>query len=74
MRPPLAQKAVIIRTTLSLRPDDDADLVAAFASIPPRKYAAFIKMAMRSGNLAIFGAVDGQDDSELEQSLADFLD
>lgn len=74
MRPPLAQKVIVIRTALSLRADDDADLITAFANIPPRKYAAFIKMAMRSGSLSLFSDVVGQDDDELAQSMDSFLD
>ena len=74
MRPLLGQAVIVIRTTLSLRAEDDADLVAAFARIEPRHYAAFIKLAMRSGCLLDFEAEAGQDDEDLSTSLAGFMD
>ena len=74
MRPRLEFETVIIRTSISLRPGEDNDLIAFFEKIPPRKFAAAIKKAMRSGALLDFGAELGQDDDALEQSLADFMD
>jgi hypothetical protein len=73
-RPTLQQAVIVIRTAISLRAEEDADLIAFFEQVPPRKFAAAIKTAMRSGALMNFGTVDGQDDADLAQSAADFLD
>jgi hypothetical protein len=71
-RPRANLMAVLIRTVLTLREGEDDDLITAFRSVPPRKRAAFIKAAMRSGGLQI--NVDGlPDDSELADSLENFL-
>ena len=67
-------ETVVIRTSISLRPGEDDDLIAFFEKIPPRKFATAIKTAMRSGALLDFGAELGQDDDDLAQSLADFMD
>jgi hypothetical protein len=74
MRPRLAFESIVIRTAISLRPGEDDDLIAFFEKIPPRKFSAAIKTAMRSGSLLDFGAELGQDEDDLAQSLADFMD
>jgi len=66
------QPPVVIRTAITLRTGEDDDLIVAFARIPTRKIAAFIKAAMRSGGLQM--SVDGlPDDSELIDSMGSFL-
>lgn len=71
-RPKLPEPATVIRTAISLRPGEDDDLLAAFAKVPPRKYAAFIKSAMRAGGLEV--QIEGlPDDEELLESMGAFL-
>ncbi len=72
-RPRTSSLIVVVRAVLSLREGEDDDLIAAFQSVPARKRAAYIKSAMRSGGLTIHH-VDGlPDDSELADSLENFL-
>lgn len=68
----LSTPTVVVRTAISLRPGEDDDLLAAFAKVPPRKYAAFIKSAMRAGGLEV--QVEGlPEDDELLESVGNFL-
>ncbi len=71
-RPRSTSLTVVIRAVLTLREGEDDDLIAAFQSVPPRKRAAFIKAAMRSGGLTV--NVEGlPDDEDLADSLESFL-
>ena len=68
----LAPPAQVVRTAITLREGEDDDLIAAFARVPARKYAAFIKQSMRSGALNV--QIEGlPDDSDLAESLGNFL-
>lgn len=67
-RQKLTEPTVVIRTSISFRPGEDDDLLAAFAKVPPRKYSAFIKSALRAGGMDV--SVEGlPDDDELAESL-----
>jgi len=69
---PMLDTPQVVRTSITLRVGEDDDLIAAFARIPPRKYAAFIKASMRSGALQV--SIEGlPDDSELAESMDNFL-
>ncbi len=73
-RKPLPARAMLIRASLILRAGEDDDLIRAFQAVPPRKRAAFIKAAMRSGQLQGALLDDLPGDDELEQSMASFLE
>ena len=73
-RKPLAERPLLIRTALTLRPGEDDDLIQVFRSVPVRRRAAFIKAAMRSGNLQAISSDDLPSDDELAESIADFLE
>jgi len=71
-RQKLAEPTVVIRTSISFRPGEDDDLLEAFAKVPPRKYSAFIKSAIRAGGLDV--SVEGlPDDDLLLESLGNFF-
>jgi hypothetical protein len=71
-RKQLEPPAQVIRTAITLRDGEDDDLIAAFARVPPRKFAAFIKSAIRSGGLQV--VIEGlPDDNDLAESLGNFL-
>lgn len=73
-RKPLSEPALVVRAVITLRPGEDDDLIRAFQGIPARKRAAFIKAAMRSGNLQAISSDDLPSDDELAESIADFLE
>jgi hypothetical protein len=73
-RKPLPERTLLIRASLILRAGEDDDLIQAFQSVPGRKRAAFIKAAMRSGNIQAVSSDDLPSDDELAQSIADFLE
>ena len=63
------------RVTLLLWEGEDEDLIAFFESLPKRKRAAGIKLALRSGGaLADLHATDLDDeDDDLDFDLNDFI-
>lgn len=72
-RQKLAEPTVVIRTSISLRPGEDDDLLAAFEKVPPRKYASFIKSAMRAGGLDVLVEGLPDDDDLAAESLVNFF-
>lgn len=63
------------RVTLLLWEDEDDDLIAFLESLPERKLAAGIKLALRSGGaLSDLRSVDlDEDDDDLDFNLDDFI-
>ena len=74
MRPRLAEESIVYRTSISLRPGDDDDLIAFFARVPPRQLAAAIKTGLRSGGLLNIDVESGPDDESLLDGLDGFMD
>ena len=64
-RPRLPARSVIVSVKFHLRPDEDADLIRFFASIPLYRRAAAVKAAMRSGGLTAGEALQQPDDADL---------
>ena len=53
---------------------EDDDLIAFFESLPKRKRAAGVRMALRSGDaLADLSPLEPDDDDEMDFDLDDFL-
>lgn len=50
-RPRLSEPADVILIKLRLRPGRDDDLLAFFASLPPRRRASAVKLALRTGGM-----------------------
>jgi len=73
-RKPLPEPTILIRVSLSLHRGEDDDLIKAFRTVPPRKRAAFVMAAMRSGSFQNLSYDDLPSDDELEQSIANFLE
>lgn len=72
-RPKATALSLVIRAVLTLREGEDDDLIKVFQSVPARKRASFIKAAMRSGGLEKIKLDDLPDDSDLAESLDNFL-
>ena len=73
-RKPLPEPTILIRVSLSLHRGEDDDLIKAFRAIPPRRRAAFVMAAMRSGSFQNISYDGLPSDDELEQSIANFLE
>lgn len=72
-RKPSAEVPVTVAILLRLRSETDADLVAWFASIPPKQRATRVKAALRAGGMHIVETVDTQDDDALDDFAGDLL-
>jgi hypothetical protein len=71
-RPRLHPPPILVRLTLTLRRDEDEDLIAFFASVPIGLRPAAVKQALRNGA----SQVDLQslpDDDALASALGEFL-
>ena len=63
------------RVTLLLWEDEDDDLLTFLEGLPPRKRAAGIKLALRSGGaLSDLQSADlGEDEEEMDFDMDDFI-
>ena len=62
--------AIVVPIILRLRPETDADLLAFFASIPPRRRARAVKVALRQGGIdQAAAAVDPFSDEDVLDML-----
>ena len=69
--PPEPEVRVVVH--LRLREGQDNDLIAFFASLPPRQRALRLKLALRSGGMQSTSAVAEIPDDELNEALDGFL-
>ncbi len=67
-RKPLAQKTIVVRLALFLRPSEDDDLIEFFNSVPVRLRSGAVKQALRSGKLQVTLA-DLPSDDDIEAQL-----
>lgn len=70
-RPTLAQPSICIPVLLRLRPEEDADLIQFFDSLPPRRRAVMLKSALRGGiqNFSDAGVTSETDLQDLTDNL-----
>jgi len=71
-RPPLQCQVFTIHITLNLRDGEDNDLLQFFANLPPRRRAAALKAALRTGGMADQVEVAALDD-ELTEAASNLL-
>lgn len=68
-RPRLSEPAAVIIIKLRLRAERDDDLLAFFASLPPRRRASAVKLALRTGGLGRGAVADDRRAEELDAAL-----
>lgn len=68
-RPRRSQRPQVYYVKLCLYPGEDDDLLAFLVAIPPRRRAAAVKAALRSGQLAVV-----QGELSAEEQMAAALD
>lgn len=68
-RPRLPVTSQKINIKLHLRPGEDDDLIRFFATLPPHRRAASLKVALRSGGMAQVAAESMPDDVTLTDAL-----
>jgi hypothetical protein len=72
-RPVRPEPEVRVVVHLRLREGQDNDLIAFFASLPPRQRALSLKLALRSGGMKSTPTVTEIPDSEFNDALDGFL-
>ena len=72
-RPPLAIPSRLVRITLSLRPDEDDDLLAFFDAIPPGGRAQAVMIALRQGGVDAVVAAKSVDETQTLLALDDLI-
>lgn len=68
-RPRRVVQPVEIQVKLLCFPGLDDDLIAFFATVPPRRKATAVKAAMRSGQLVIGTQIIDVDDDDIDAAL-----
>jgi len=72
-RPRLTTPVRQVKLTLSLREDEDDDLIAWFDSLPTRQRARAVLAALRQGGAALVADELAADEDELAGALVDML-
>lgn len=72
-RPTRPEPEVRVVVHLRLREGQDNDLIAFFASLPPRQRALRLKLALRSGGMQSISNANKMQDEDLNNALESFL-
>ena len=72
-RPVCSEPEVRVAIHLRLREGQDNDLIAFFASLPPRQRALRLKLALRSGGMQSISNANNMQDEDLNNALESFL-